>query len=64
MNKPDGYRYVRSYDTKARKRIWRRRLALFEVHNGRAKRMGTVADTDENTRAWLRMGPPTSEVAG
>jgi len=38
MSKPDGYRYVRQYRTKAGDQNW----ALYEVQNGRVRRVGTT----------------------
>jgi len=44
MNRRDGYRYIRSYQTKAGER-W----ALWQVIHGKARRVGT-AETDTQ---WL-----------
>lgn len=48
VNRPDGYRYVRSYWRGDDRDNW----ALWEVRDGRACRVGT-ARTEEAYRAFL-----------
>ena len=50
MIRPEGYRYVRSYRS-AGARTWDR-WALWEVRDGRARRVGTARSEDEY-RAFL-----------
>ena len=49
----DGYRYVRSYRTKDNTE----RIALWEIVNGKACRVGT-AHSDEEYRAFLAGSKP------
>ena len=56
MTKPDGYRYIRQYRRRNGTRPW----ALWEVQNGRARRVGT-AETNDEKRAFLGL-PAHAEV--
>jgi hypothetical protein len=59
VNRPDGYRYVWSYHVKLKdpEPYWNR-WALYEVIDGRARRVGT-AKLDADYRTWLNGGSLT-----
>jgi len=65
MSKPDGYRYVRQYVKPSVGPV--ERWGLFEVREGRARRVGTAASAAEY-RAFLareaQAGSSTEEREG
>lgn len=57
--KPEGYRYVRAYWDRrvVHRTLPRLRWALWEVREGRARRVGT-AQSEAEYLAWLKAGVP------